>query len=102
MESIWFTWAMACGGIKKRDLEAAWILADKQVRLGSMGLLPYSLQELKRVWRSLRRKSRSVPESGANFLGAISVPAKLENPGKNSVSQSRNSWEELSWIVKFA
>ena len=38
------------------------------------------------LWRSQRRKSRSVPEGGVNFPAAIFLAGKCPNLGRDSIS----------------
>ena len=54
----------------------------------------------RRLWRSQRRKSRSVPEGGADFPAAIFLAGKCPNLGRDSTLCCRKIGEEFSSRVK--
>ena len=49
-----------------------------------------------RLWQSRRRKSRSVPEGGADFPAAVFLAGKCPNLGRDSICASRKSGKNLS------
>ena len=54
----------------------------------------------RRLWRSRKRKSSSVPEGAANFPAAIFLAGKCPNPDKDSISCCRKIGEEFSSSVE--
>ena len=60
---------------------------------------PYS-EELKRLWRSRRRKSGSVPAGAANFPAAVFLAGKCPNLGRDSISRCRKIGESFSSSVE--
>ena len=54
----------------------------------------------RRLWRSQRRKSRSVPEGGADFPAAIFLAGKCSNLGRDSASCCQKIGEEFSSSVE--
>ena len=61
----------------------------------------YSCQRnSRRLWRSQRRKSRSVPEGGADFPAAIFLFGKCPNLGRDSTWRCRTIGEYFSSSVE--
>ena len=56
----------------------------------------------RRLWRSRRRKSSSVPEGGADFPAAIFLAGKSPNLGRDSISSCRKSGKNFPAASKFA
>ena len=54
----------------------------------------------KRLWRSRRRKSSSVPAGAANFPAAVFLAGKCPNLGRDSISRCRKIWESFSSSVE--
>ena len=54
----------------------------------------------RRLWRSRRRKSSSVPEGTANFPAAVFLAGKCPNLGRDSISCCRKIGEESSSSVE--
>ena len=54
----------------------------------------------RRLWRSRRRKSSSVPEGEANFPAAVFLAGKCPNLGRDSISCCRKIGEEFSSSVE--
>ena len=52
-------------------------------------------KDSRRLWRSQRRKSSSVPEGEANFPAAIFLAGKCPNLGRDSISCCRKIGEEF-------
>ena len=54
----------------------------------------------RRLWRSRRRKSSSVPAGAANFPAAVFLAGKCPNLGRYSMSRCRKICEEFSSSVE--
>ena len=54
----------------------------------------------RRLWRSRRRKSSSVPEGAANFPAAVFLAGECPNLGRDSISCCRKIGEEFSSSVE--
>ena len=54
----------------------------------------------RRLWRSRRRKSSSVPEGAANFPAAVFLAGKCPNLGMDSISCCQQISEEFSSSVE--
>ena len=54
----------------------------------------------RRLWRSRRRKSSSIPAGAANFPAAIFLAGKFPNLGRDSISCCRKIGEEFSSSVE--
>ena len=57
---------------------------------------PRGQKNSRRLWRSRRRKSSSVPEGRADSPAAIFVAGKCPNPGRDSISCCRRIGESFS------
>ena len=56
----------------------------------------------RRLWRSQGRKSRSVPEGGADFPAAIFLAEKSPNLGRNRIRAAGKSVKSFPAAPKFA
>ena len=56
----------------------------------------------RRLWRSKRRNSRSIPEGRADFPAAIFLAGKCPNLGRNSISCCRKIGEDFSSSVEIS
>ena len=60
-----------------------------------------SRKNSRRLWRSQRRKSRSVPEAGADFPAAIFLAGKCLNLGRDSIlcwAAAEGGAKRIAWI----
>ena len=70
---------------------------------GSPGGSPLNKnKDSRRLWRSRRRKSSSVPEGGADFPAAIFVAGKCPSLGRDNISCCRKSEDNFPAASKFA
>ena len=61
---------------------------------------PFHQENSRRLWRSRRRKSSSVPEGGADLPAAICLAGKCPNLGRDSISRCRKIRESFSSSVE--
>ena len=61
---------------------------------------PFSQKNSRRLWRSRRRKSSSVPAGAANFPAAVFLAGKCPNLGRDSISRCRKIGESFSSSVE--
>ena len=59
----------------------------------------FAQKDSRRLWRSRRRKSSSVPAVAANFPAAVFLAGKCPNLGRDSISRCRKIAESLSSSV---
>ena len=69
-------------------------------RLPPLNSTPLFRDPERRLWRSQRRKSSSIPEGGADFPAASFLARKCPNLGRDSIACCRKIGEEFSSSVE--
>ena len=76
-------------------------LSALNLRDRAMFVFPWESQKnSKRLWRSRRRKSSSVPSGAANFPAAVFLAGKCPNLGRDSILRCRKIAESFSNSVE--
>ena len=107
--SAWRTFrtlfSFSCPGARERPRQERGLYTrEKWVYLSfSIFCLSFIQKNSRRLWRSQRRKSRSVPEGEADIPAVIFLARKRPNLGRDSILCCRKIGEEFSSSVsKFA